>query len=204
MPFLSGLITILTPVTFLMIFLLLIAFNHLSLRKKTNLKPIIIFCGSVVLLYSIIGISILNLPTDISKVLSPNGIINNLTLLLNLTFGVWLMGVLKNVSIKNKNSTLWKNLLILLFAIVFSFGSFSNSGPIIGSLLINDLGDQSYFNKITPLVFFSLGLIIPVGLLLISLEKVIRKASTKKWWEFFRFLTGLAFITLTIIGQIIK
>lgn len=208
--FIAGLIAVLTPAHVFMLYFLLFAFSHLRSEQKSKHWYILLFGAFVLILFPIYGIFILSNTGALSY--HNSNFINLVSLICSLFFGVWLTGILKNISFNQEGHKIGIGLIILCFAVVFTMVSFTSSTAIIGGLILNaynfnvspDSNPFALSALIPNLVLLALGTLIPVLLLLLLFQKPIGKLRVKRGWELAGFLSGFIFIAITIYSQVIK
>ncbi len=208
--FLAGLISILTPATLLMTIFLSVAFSHLKKSGKSTLNLIVFFCLLTLVIYPLYGKLIFYL---LDKNVSDFWIVdvcNYFLYTMSLVFGIWLTGIPKSLFFKGKNHNTQFFLILFILALVFSFVSYKSAGPIVGSILIENQSAhlmpanvlEYHFDSFLKLLFFTIGMLIPICFLIVLLQKLLRKLESKAYWEFVVFLIGIVFIAFFIIEQL--
>lgn len=110
------------------------------------------------------------------------------------TLGLWMVGGLDDVIHSNKNAFI----ILIILSIIFGLSSFSSTGPIIGTILVESADKPMQ----TPLIMaaFSLGLIIPIFILLFGFGRKIINWAHKPWWTNLEKVIGLLiFINIILI-----
>ena len=202
--FLGGVISILTPSVFLMTLFLLIGLSKVNLTKGNRIYFISAFCALIIIFYATIGILLNDItPVDLNT-FSSSLYVKYIFAILNIILGLWLLGLFKLISQNIESKLLFISLMLGIMSIVFTVSSFSGAEPIIGVLLIANSKSTSLIDSVIPLLIFAIGLIIPVGLIVFFMSKLISKKKEKKWLKTVQLLTGAIVITVTIIGLFIE
>ena len=197
---LGGLISVLTPSVFLMTLILIIGLSKMNLTKGNGIYVISTFCALIVIFYVTIGVLLNNsTPIDLNS-FSSIPTLKYIFVILNIILGLWLLGFFNVISSKIESKWLFINLVIGIMAIVFTASSFSGTGPIIGVLLIANSESTTLIYSMIPLLIFAIGLVIPIGLIVFFISKLISKKKEKKWLKIVQMFTGAIVITITIIG----
>ena len=157
----SGLISIITPTTFLSLIILLIAVSKTKPSKKARIGFVFSFGGSIV--------NTVHIKYFFS--------------ILNLTIGLWLIGVINKTSKAVENNRIFKSFIWVMLSIIFMASSLASAGPILDMLL---LGQP---NSMLISFFYGLGLTIPVGFLLCLTckftAKILIKAEYKQTFNLY-------------------
>lgn len=197
--FLAGFISLLTVNMFLMTLFLIIAFSNFKLTIKNNKKFISLLCFSVIVLYTIFGLWLINNLNDLWIFYNSKGLLRLIIFALNLIFGLWITGFFRISLFNFETNRLLKNLMILNIAVVFTLSSFSSTGTIICAILVSFSDSQNIISQIIPIIILSLGFVIPIGLILIFTTRIIKRISEKGWWRIVQVIAGTIFIIMSII-----
>ncbi len=197
---LGGIISVLTPSVLLMIIISIIVFSKINFKNSSRLFTISIFCSLIVIYYVIIGIFLNSTTPSNLPVSSLNHTIKFLFVFLNISIGLWLLGLLKAFSQNIESNKLFKSIVVMIMSILFTVASYSGTAPIIGVMLISNSGATTIFATITPLLVFAIGLTIPIGLIVFLMSKFISKKKEKKWVIIAQILTGVLLIILGIVN----
>ena len=167
--FLGGLVALLTPCVFPMIPLTVSFFTKSSKDRSTGIKNALWYGASIIIIYVTIGLVITSVfGEDALQQLSTDWIANTLFFLIFIFFAFSFFGYYELTlpsSWSNKTDSMAdKGGMIGIFFMAFTLAivSFSCTGPIIGSALV-----QSATNKLGPFLVmlgFSSALALPFGL----------------------------------------
>ena len=156
----SGLISIITPTTFLSLIILLIAVSKTKPSKKARIGFVFSFGGSIVLFYIFLGYWLIDIKVETLDKVANAAHIKYFFSILNLSIGLWLIGVINKTSKAVENNRIFKSFIWVMLSIIFMASSLASAGPILDMLL---LGQP---NSMLISFFYGLGLTIPVGFLL--------------------------------------
>lgn len=167
--FIGGLLALLTPCVFPMIPLTVSFFIKGSKDKKTGLRNGLVYALSIIIIYVIIGtlINILAGPTALND-LSVNWIANVFFFLVFIVFALSFFGFFEITlpsSWSNKSDAMAdKGGIIGIFFMAFTLAlvSFSCTGPIIGTAIVESARSSS-FGPIVVMLGFSIALALPFG-----------------------------------------
>lgn len=176
--FLGGLLALLTPCVFPMVPLTVSFFTKSSTSKAKGLKNAIIYGVSIIVIYVILGLLITAIfGADALNLLSTNAWFNLAFAILFIVFAISFFGYFEItlptawVSQTDKASNQGGLLGIFFMAFTLALVSFSCTGPIIGTLLVETAigGGPTLFGRIPvgPLIGmfgFSLALALPFAL----------------------------------------
>jgi len=169
--FLSGFAALLTPCVFPMIPMTVSFFTKQSKSKATGIKNAIIYGLSIVVIYVLLGVLVsLAFGADALNALSTNVWFNLLFFLLLIIFAVSFLGAFE---IMLPNS--WANKVdkqgdrgglvgIFFMALALAIVSFSCTGPIVGTLLVEATAGGSQVGPIIGMLGFSLAIALPFAL----------------------------------------
>lgn len=169
--FLGGLLALLTPCVFPMIPLTVSFFTKKSENKKKGIANAFIYSISIILIYVALGMIItLSLGPDALNAMASNAIVNMAFFIIFLIFAVSFLGAfeitLPSSWINKADSASEKGGLIGIFFMAFTLSlvSFSCTGPIIGTLLVQAAVGGNVINPILGMTGFSAALALPFGL----------------------------------------
>lgn len=180
--FLGGLLALLTPCVFSMIPLTVSYFT-----KNGGIKKAIMYAASIIVIYVVLGLTItLTLGPDALNALASNGIVNLLFFIIFVVFALSFLGAfeitLPNSWLNKSDKLSDKGGLIGIFFMAFTLAlvSFSCTGPIIGSLLVEAAINGSVIAPAAGMFGFALALSIPFMLFAAfpSLLKTLPKSGT--------------------------
>ncbi|NOT38313.1 MAG: hypothetical protein HOP11_13150 [Saprospiraceae bacterium] len=168
--FLGGLVALLTPCVFPMIPLTVSFFLKGSKDKKSGIKNGILYGLSIILIYVVLGtlINIIAGPTALND-LSTNWIANVIFFIIFIVFALSFFGFFEITlpsSWSNKSDAMAdKGGVIGIFFMAFTLAivSFSCTGPIIGSAIVESARSSS-LGPVIVMCGFSLALALPFGL----------------------------------------
>ncbi len=168
--FLSGFAALLTPCVFPMIPMTVSFFTKQSKTKAQGIKNAIIYGVSIIVIYVLLGTIVTAVfGSDAMNALSTNVYFNILFFILLVVFAVSFMGafeiILPSSWVNKADSASNKGGLIGIFFMAFTLAlvSFSCTGPIVGTLLVQaaTIGGLGPF---VGMFGFSLALALPFGL----------------------------------------
>ncbi len=168
--FLGGLIALLTPCVFPMIPLTVSFFTKGSTDRKSGVRNGILYGISIIFIYVVIGLLItLIAGPNALNALSTHWLSNSLFFLIFVVFAFSFFGFFEITlpsSLANRSDTLAeKGGLIGIFFMAFTLAivSFSCTGPIIGSAIV-EAATRSQVGPAISMLGFSLALALPFGL----------------------------------------
>ncbi len=169
--FLSGFAALLTPCVFPMIPMTVSFFTKQSKSKAAGIRNAIIYGISIIVIYVLLGILVsLIFGADALNALSTNVWFNIVFFLLLLIFAISFLGAFE---IMLPNS--WANKVdkradsggligIFFMALALAIVSFSCTGPIVGTLLVEAAAGGSQIGPIIGMLGFSLAIALPFAL----------------------------------------
>ncbi len=184
--FLGGFLALLTPCVFSM--------HHQARRfhsiftKNGGLNKAVIYAASIVIIYVMLGLTItLTLGPDALNALASNGIVNLIFFLIFVVFAISFLGVfeitLPNSWLNKSDKMSDKKGLIGIFFMAFTLAlvSFSCTGPIIGSLLVQAAVSGNVIGPAVGMFGFSLALSIPF-MLFAAFPSMLKKLPKSGGW----------------------
>lgn len=181
--FLGGFLALLTPCVFSMIPLTVSYFT-----KNGGLKKAILYAASIVVIYVALGLTItLTLGPDALNALASNGIVNLIFFLIFVVFALSFLGAfeitLPNSWLNKSDKMAGRGGLIGIFFMAFTLAlvSFSCTGPIIGSLLVEAAVNGSFVGPAIGMFGFALALSIPF-MLFAAFPGVLKKIPRSGSW----------------------
>ncbi|WP_418603523.1 protein-disulfide reductase DsbD family protein [Hwangdonia sp.] len=169
--FFSGFAALLTPCVFPMIPMTVSFFTKQSKNKAAGIKNAIIYGLSIIVIYVLLGILVsLLFGADALNALSTNVWFNLIFFLLLIIFAVSFLGAFEIMlpqSWANKvDSQAGRGGLIGIFfmALALAIVSFSCTGPIVGTLLVEAAAGGSQVGPIVGMLGFSLAIALPFAL----------------------------------------
>ena len=169
--FLSGFAALLTPCVFPMIPMTVSFFTKQSKTKAAGIKNAVIYGISIIVIYVLLGILVsLIFGADALNALSTNVWFNILFFLLLLVFATSFLGafeiMLPNSWANKVDSQADRGGLIGIFfmALALAIVSFSCTGPIVGTLLVEAASGGSQIGPIVGMLGFSLAIALPFAL----------------------------------------
>ncbi|WP_433902736.1 protein-disulfide reductase DsbD family protein [Sphingobacterium puteale] len=181
--FLGGFLALLTPCVFSMIPLTVSYFT-----KNGGFKRAFVYAVSIIIIYVALGLSVtLTLGPDALNALASNGIVNFIFFLIFVVFAISFLGVFEITlpsSWLNKSDQMSdKGGLIGLFFMAFTLAlvSFSCTGPIIGSLLVQAAVDGNVVGPAMGMFGFALALSIPF-MLFAAFPSMLKKLPRSGSW----------------------
>lgn len=167
--FIGGLIALLTPCVFPMIPLTVSFFTKRSKNRKTGIRNAMIYALSIIVIYVTLGMVItITLGSDALNAMSSNAIFNLIFFVVFVVFAASFLGAFEITlpsGLVNKvdNASERGGLLGIFFmAFTLSLVSFSCTGPIIGSLLVEV--SKTQLGPAVGMFGFALALSLPFAL----------------------------------------
>ncbi|RUT72428.1 thiol:disulfide interchange protein [Flavobacterium cupreum] len=180
---LGGFLALLTPCVFSMIPLTVSYFT-----KNGGVKKAILYAASIVVIYVTLGLTItLTLGPDALNALASNGIVNLVFFLIFVVFAISFLGAfeitLPNKWLDKSDKMTDKGGLIGIFFMAFTLAlvSFSCTGPIIGSLLVEAAIGGSITGPAIGMFGFALALSIPF-MLFAAFPSMLKKLPKSGSW----------------------
>ncbi len=202
--FLGGLIALLTPCVFPMIPLTVSFFTKGGKDRKQGVRQAGLYGISIVLIYVLLGLSItLLFGADALNILSTSAFFNLLFFAIFIVFALSFFGLFEITlpsSWANKTDQLsGKGGFIGIFFMAFTLAlvSFSCTGPIIGSLLVQaatDIGPSIGIFKVKPIVGmlgFSIALALPFTLFALFPQGLKELPKSGGWLGKVKVILGL-------------
>lgn len=202
--FLGGLIALLTPCVFPMIPLTVSYFTKGGKDKKGGIQQAILYGVSIILIYVLLGLSVtLIFGADALNVISTSAFFNILFFVVFIIFALSFFGLFEITlpsSWANKTDQLsGKGGFVGIFFMAFTLAlvSFSCTGPIIGSLLVQaatDAGPSVGFIKVKPIMGmlgFSIALALPFTLFALFPQWLKSLPKSGGWLEKVKVNLGL-------------
>ncbi|MEP7263754.1 MAG: cytochrome c biogenesis protein CcdA [Bacteroidota bacterium] len=169
--FIGGLLALLTPCVFPMIPMTVSFFTKRSGSRKKGLQNAIIYALSIIIIYVTLGFLVtVTLGSDALNDLSTNGYFNMAFFIIFIVFAFSFFGAFEIVlpsSLVNKaDQASDKGGLIGIFFMAFTLSlvSFSCTGPIIGTLLVEAAHGRSYLGPVAGMSGFAIALALPFAL----------------------------------------
>lgn len=169
--FFSGFVALLTPCVFPMIPMTVSFFTKQSKTKAAGIRNAIIYGLSIIGIYVILGVFVSAVfGADALNNMATNEYFNLAFFLLLLIFAASFLGAFEitmpNSWINKADSASDRGGLIGIFFMAFTLAlvSFSCTGPIVGTLLVEAAAGGSYFGPIIGMLGFSLAIALPFAL----------------------------------------
>ena len=169
--FISGFAALLTPCVFPMIPMTVSFFTKQSKTKAAGIKNAIIYGLSIIVIYVLLGVLVsLLFGADALNALSTNVWFNVIFFVLLLVFAASFLGafeiMLPNSWANKVDSQADRGGLIGIFfmALALAIVSFSCTGPIVGTLLVEAAAGGSQIGPIVGMLGFSLAIALPFAL----------------------------------------
>ncbi len=164
----GGLLALLTPCVFPMIPMTVSFFTKRSGSRRKGIKNALIYAASIIFIYVSLGLLVtVSFGSDALNDLSSNAFFNLAFFVIFVIFAISFFGafeiVLPSWIINKADSASDRGGLIGIFFMAFTLSlvSFSCTGPIIGTLLVEAAQGQSYIGPLAGMFGFSLALAIP-------------------------------------------
>ncbi len=169
--FLGGLLALLTPCVFPMLPLTVSFFTKQSKTKAKGIRNAIIYAISIIVIYVVLGMAVtIVFGADALNALSTNVWFNLAFFIMLIVFAISFMGAfeitLPSSWINKADDASNQGGLIGIFFMAFTLSlvSFSCTGPIIGTLLVQAAVSGSYLSPFMGMFGFALALSLPFGL----------------------------------------
>jgi len=166
--FLSGFVALLTPCVFPMIPMTVSFFTKQSKNKASGIRNAIIYGLSIIFIYVILGVAVSSIfGADALNNMATNVYFNIAFFLLLIIFAASFLGAFEitvpNSWINKADSASDRGGLIGIFFMAFTLAlvSFSCTGPIVGTLLVEAASGGSYMGPIVGMFGFSLAIALP-------------------------------------------
>jgi thiol:disulfide interchange protein DsbD len=167
----GGLLALLTPCVFPMIPLTVSFFTKRSKTRAKGLSNALIYAGSIILIYVALGFLVtVTLGSDALNAMASNAFFNLLFFVIFFVFSLSFFGAfeltLPSSWVNKADSASDKGGLLGIFFMAFTLSlvSFSCTGPIIGTLLVEAAHGRSYLGPIMGMTGFALSLALPFAL----------------------------------------
>ncbi len=167
----GGLLALLTPCVFPMIPMTVSFFTKRSGSRRKGIQNALIYAASIIFIYVFLGFLVtVTFGSDALNDLSSNAFFNLSFFIIFVIFAISFFGAFEITlpsSVINKvDSASDRGGLIGIFFMAFTLSlvSFSCTGPIIGTLLVEAAQGQSYVGPLLGMTGFSLALAIPFAL----------------------------------------
>ncbi len=168
---LGGLLALLTPCVFPMIPMTVSFFTKRSGSRKKGITNALIYAFSIILIYVSLGLLVtISFGSDALNELSSNAFFNLAFFIIFVIFAISFFGAfeitLPSWIINKADTASDRGGLIGIFFMAFTLSlvSFSCTGPIIGTLLVEAAQGQSYLGPLAGMFGFSFALAVPFAL----------------------------------------
>jgi thiol:disulfide interchange protein DsbD len=169
--FIGGLIALLTPCVFPMIPLTVSFFTKRSKDRKSGIRNAFIYALSIIGIYVTLGMAItLTLGDDALNAMASNAVFNLIFFVVFIVFAISFLGAfeitLPSRFINRVDSASDRGGLLGIFFMAFTLSlvSFSCTGPIIGTLLVEAARGSSFLGPAIGMGGFALALALPFAL----------------------------------------
>jgi thiol:disulfide interchange protein DsbD len=169
--FIGGLLALLTPCVFPMIPMTVSFFTKQSGNRRKGIMNALIYAASIIVIYVLLGMLVtVTLGSDALNDMSTNGFFNMAFFIIFIVFAISFFGTFEIVlpsSLVNKvDRASDRGGLIGIFFMAFTLSlvSFSCTGPIIGTLLVEAAHGRSYLGPVTGMTGFATALALPFAL----------------------------------------
>ena len=168
---LGGFLALLTPCVFPMIPMTVSFFTKRSGSRKKGIINALIYASSIIVIYVVLGLLVtVSFGSDALNDLASNGFFNMLFFIIFIIFAISFFGAFEITlpsSIVNKaDQASDRGGLVGIFFMAFTLSlvSFSCTGPIIGTLLVEAAHGKSYIGPVAGMFGFSFALAVPFAL----------------------------------------
>lgn len=204
--FLGGLLALFTPCVWPMIPMTVSFFLKKNNKSKKGIRDAVIYGVSIVVIYLVMGLAI-TLIFGASKLneLSTNAVFNLLFFLLLVVFGVSFLGAFE-ISLPSR----WSNAVdgkaesttglvsIFFMAFTLSLVSFSCTGPIIGTLLVEAASNGEIAGPAIGMGAFALALAIPFALFALFPSWLKEMPKSGGWLNSVKVVLGFLELALSL------
>lgn len=167
----GGLLALITPCVFPMIPMTVSFFTKKSGSRRKGISNALIYAASIILIYVTLGLIVtVSFGSDALNALSSNAFFNLAFFIIFVIFAISFFGAfeitLPSWIINKADSASDRGGLIGIFFMAFTLSlvSFSCTGPIIGTLLVEAAQGQSYIGPLAGMFGFSFALAVPFAL----------------------------------------
>jgi thiol:disulfide interchange protein DsbD len=203
--FAGGFVALLTPCVFPMIPMTVTFFTKQSKSRAKGITNALIYGASIIIIYVILGLLVTALmgPTGLNE-LSTNVYMNIFFFLIFMVFAISFLGAFEirmpNSWVNKADSKADKGGIIGIFFMAFVLGlvSFSCTGPIIGTLLVEASNSGSILGPAIGMVGFSTALAIPFTLFAIFPGWLNSLPQSGGWLNSVKVILGLLEIALAL------
>jgi thiol:disulfide interchange protein DsbD len=212
--FLGGLAAVVTPCVFPMLPMTVSFFTKKSETRAQALTRAFTFGFSIILIYSLIGLlfGVLGLGPDFGNWLSTHWVPNVLFFIIFMVFGAAFLGMFEItlpsglVNKVDSKSSMGSFMGVFFMAFTLVLVSFSCTGPIVGSLLIEAVGGK-LLKPVLGMFAFSFALALPFTLFAIFPNWLSNLPKSGGWLNSVKVVLGfleiaLAFKFLSIADQV--
>jgi thiol:disulfide interchange protein len=200
--FISGLLALFTPCVLPMVPLTVSFFTHRSKTRGEGIRKALIYSVSIILIYILLGTAVTAIFGEQAlNDMSTNPWFNLFFFVLLVVFAVSFLGAfeirlpsswINNAELKTQGNGL---LGIFFMALVLALVSFSCTGPIVGTLIV----EAARYGGITPIVGmfgFSLALALPFGLFAVFPGWMNSMPKSGGWMNSVKVVLGLLELAL--------
>lgn len=198
--FIGGFLALLTPCVFSMIPLTVAYFT-----KNGGLKKAFLYAGSIVILYVVLGLAItLTLGPDALNALASNGMVNLAFFIIFALFALSFLGAfeinLPSGWLNSSDRMAGKGGMagIFFMALTLALVSFSCTGPIIGSLLVEAAVNGSIVGPAIGMLGFALALSIPFLLFAAFPGMLVKLPRSGSWLGRVKVILGFLELALAL------
>ncbi|MFZ9046843.1 MAG: protein-disulfide reductase DsbD family protein [Cyclobacteriaceae bacterium] len=203
--FAGGFVALLTPCVFPMIPMTVTFFTKQSKSRAKGITNALIYGASIIIIYVILGLLVTAImgPTGLNE-LSTNVYMNIFFFLIFMVFAVSFLGAFEirmpSSWVNKADSKADKGGLVGIFFMAFVLGlvSFSCTGPIIGTLLVEASNSGSILGPAIGMVGFSTALAIPFTLFAIFPGWLNSLPQSGGWLNSVKVVLGLLEIALAL------
>ena len=167
----GGFLALLTPCVFPMIPMTVSFFTKQSGSRRKGLMNAIIYAVSIIVIYVALGLLVtITFGSDALNELASNGYFNMAFFIIFVIFAISFFGAfeitLPSAFINKADAVSDRGGLIGIFFMAFTLSlvSFSCTGPIIGTLLVEAARERSYLGPLIGMTGFSVALALPFAL----------------------------------------
>ncbi len=201
----GGFLALLTPCVFPMIPMTVSFFTKRSGSRSKGIKNALLYAASIIFIYVVLGLLVtVSFGSDALNELSSNAYFNLAFFIIFVIFALSFFGAfeitLPSWIINKADSASDKGGMIGIFFMAFTLSlvSFSCTGPIIGTLLVEAARGRSYLGPLAGMTGFSLALAIPFALFALFPEWLNSLPKSGGWLNTVKVTLGFIELALAL------
>lgn len=196
---LGGFFSFFTPAVILYLILIVFAFVKIDSNSITIKRKLLVFGLVVLINFLIIAFVSFGLFPPAFLIYA----VSFIMLLINLFFGLWLIGVFDNYLAHHNLTRRIETTIVVLSGFVFAGGVIPSIKVIWAGLILSFVGGVTSGGIFLTMFSFVFGLMLPVILTLFLIHKALKSMRETKWFSYMRIIYGVLFIISTCIAMFI-